>query len=95
MNKICVCVVDWQKDNVELCCICEVVFIVEQLVLLELEWDVEDDEVVYFFVYEGEYVIGIVCLLGDGYIGRVLVFKDWCGLKVGDVLMCVVIEEVE
>lgn len=87
MNKIRVRVADWQKDNAELRRIREAVFIAEQSVPPELEWDAEDDEAVHFLAYEGEYAIGTARLLGDGHIGRVSVLKDWRGLKVGDALM--------
>ncbi len=81
MNKIRVRVADWQKDNAELRRIREAVFIAEQSVPPELEWDAEDDEAVHFLAYEGEYAIGTARLLGDGHIGRVSVLKDWRGLK--------------
>ncbi len=58
MNKIRVRVADWQKDNAELRRIREAVFIAEQSVPPELEWDAEDDEAVHFLAYEGEYAIG-------------------------------------
>lgn len=54
MNKIRVRVADWQKDNAELRRIREAVFIAEQSVPPELEWDAEDDEAVHFLAYEGE-----------------------------------------
>ncbi|KXC91264.1 GNAT family acetyltransferase [Pseudomonas aeruginosa] len=95
MNKIRVRVADWQKDNAELRRIREAVFIAEQSVPPELEWDAEDDEAVHFLAYEGEYAIGTARLLGDGHIGRVSVLKDWRGLKVGDALMRAAIEEAE
>ncbi|SDI16199.1 GNAT family N-acetyltransferase [Pseudomonas panipatensis] len=94
-NKIRVRLADWQKDNADLRRIREAVFIAEQAVPPELEWDAEDAEAIHFLAFEGDYAIGTVRLLPDGHIGRVSVLKDWRGLKVGDQLMRAAIEEAE
>ena len=80
MNSISVRVADWQKDNADLRRIREKVFIAEQAVPPELEWDTEDAQAVHFLAYEGDYAIGTARLLPDGQIGRVSVLKDWRGL---------------
>ncbi len=95
MNSISVRVADWQKDNADLRRIREKVFIAEQAVPPELEWDTEDAEAVHFLAYEGDYAIGAARLLLDGQIGRVSVLKDWRGLNVGDALLAAVIAEAE
>lgn len=95
MNSIHVRLADWQKDNAELRRIRETVFIAEQAVPPELEWDAEDAEALHFLAYEGDYPIGTARLLPDGHIGRVSVLKDWRGLKVGDALLRAVITEAE
>lgn len=95
MNSIHVRLADWQKDNAELRRIRETVFIAEQAVPPELEWDAEDVEALHFLAYEGDYPIGTARLLPDGHIGRVSVLKDWRGLKVGDALLRAVITEAE
>lgn len=95
MNDIHVRLASWQKDNAELRRIREAVFIAEQAVPAELEWDDEDREAVHFLALEGDYPIGTARLLGDGQIGRVSVLKDWRGLKVGDALMHAAIAEAE
>ena len=95
MNSISVRVADWQKDNADLRRIREKVFIAEQAVPPELEWDTEDTQAVHFLAYEGDYAIGTASLLPDGQIGRVSVLKDWRGLKVGDALLAAVIAEAE
>lgn len=95
MSEIHVRLADWQKDNAELRRIREAVFIAEQAVPPELEWDAEDAEAVHFLAYEGDYPIGTARLLPDGHIGRVSVLKDWRGLKVGDALIRAVIAEAE
>ena len=95
MSEITVRVADWQKDNAELRRIRETVFIAEQAVPAELEWDAEDAEAVHFLAEEGDYAVGTARLLPDGHIGRVSVLKDWRGLKVGEALMRAVIDEAE
>ena len=95
MNKIRVRLADWQKDNADIRRIREAVFIAEQNVPPELEWDADDNTAVHFLAMEGDYAIGTARLLPDGQIGRVSVLKDWRGLKVGDALMQAVIVEAQ
>lgn len=95
MSEIRVRVADWHKDNAELRRIRESVFVAEQAVPPELEWDAEDAEAVHFLAEEGDYAVGTARLLPDGHIGRVSVLKDWRGLKVGEALMHAVIAEAE
>ena len=95
MNKIRVRLADWHKDNADIRRIREAVFIAEQHVPPELEWDSDDPSAVHFLALEGDYPIGTARLLPDGTIGRVSVLKDWRGLKVGDKLMEAVIGEAE
>ncbi len=95
MNKIRVRVADWQKDNADIRRIRETVFIAEQSVPPELEWDAEDAGALHFLALEGDYPIGTARLLPDGEIGRLSVLKDWRGLHVGDALLDAVIKEAE
>jgi len=90
MSDIHVRVADWQKENTELRRIRESVFIAEQAVPPELEWDSDD-----FLAFEGDFPIGTARLLPDGHIGRVSVLRDWRGLKVGDALMRAALAEAE
>ncbi len=95
MNKIRVRVADWLKDNAEIRRIREAVFIAEQSVPPELEWDADDAGAVHFLALEGDFPVGTARLLPSGEIGRVSVLKDWRGLKVGDALMDAVIGEAQ
>ncbi|BAP46122.1 GNAT family N-acetyltransferase [Pseudomonas sp. 21LCFQ02] len=95
MNKISVSVADWHKDNAAIRRIRESVFIFEQAVPPELEWDAEDADAVHFLANEGDYPIGTARLLPDGEIGRLSVLKDWRGLKVGEALLGAVLSEAE
>jgi predicted GNAT family N-acyltransferase len=95
MNEIHIRVADWKTDNAALRRIREAVFIAEQAVPAELEWDADDASAVHFLALEGEYPMGTARLLPDGHIGRLAVLKDWRGLKVGDKLIRAVIAEAE
>lgn len=95
MSSIHVRVADWQKENAELRRIRESVFIAEQAVPPELEWDSDDASAVHFLAFEGDYPIGTARLLSNGHIGRVSVLRDWRGLKVGDALMRALLTEAE
>lgn len=95
MNKITVRLADWHKDNADIRRIREAVFIAEQNVPAELEWDSDDNDAIHFLAVEGDYAIGTARLLLDGQIGRVSVLKDWRGLKVGDALMQAAIVEAQ
>ncbi len=75
MSDIQVRLADWQKDNAALRRIREIVFIAEQSVPAELEWDAEDADAVHFLALEGDYPIGTARLLPDGHIGRVSVLN--------------------
>ncbi|WP_150643425.1 GNAT family N-acetyltransferase [Pseudomonas fluorescens] len=95
MSKIHVRVADWQKDNAEIRRIREAVFVAEQSVPPELEWDADDVSAVHFLAFEGDFPIGTARLLPDGHIGRVSVLRDWRGLKVGVALIQAVTGEAE
>jgi predicted GNAT family N-acyltransferase len=95
MNSVQIRLADWQKDNAELRRIREAVFIVEQSVPPELEWDAEDPEAVHFLAMEGDYAIGTARLLPDGHIGRLSILKDWRGINAGAALIKAVIAEAE
>ena len=95
MNRITVRIADWHADNADLRRIREAVFVVEQEVPPELEWDADDADAVHFLAFEDEFAVGAARLLPDGRIGRVSVLKDWRGLKVGEALMRAAIEAAE
>lgn len=95
MSDIDIRMADWHKDNADLRRIREAVFIAEQSVPPELEWDADDAEAVHFLALESGYPIGTARLLHDGHIGRVSVLRDWRGMHVGHALMKAAIEEAE
>ncbi|WP_122601080.1 GNAT family N-acetyltransferase [Pseudomonas viridiflava] len=95
MNKVTVSVADWQRKNADIRRIRDAVFIAEQSVPPELEWDSEDMDAVHFLASEGDYPIGTARLLQDGEIGRLSVLQDWRGPKVGEALLTAAINEAE
>ncbi|TWI53129.1 putative GNAT family N-acyltransferase [Pseudomonas duriflava] len=95
MSETSIRLADWKRDNKLLRQIRETVFVQEQAVPPEMEWDSEDDQAVHFLALEGEYAIGTARLLKDGKIGRVAVLKDWRGLQIGSALLQAVLAEAE
>jgi predicted GNAT family N-acyltransferase len=94
MNSIRVRKADWHKDNADIRRIREAVFVAEQSIPPELEWDAEDASAQHFLATEGDFPIGTARLLPDGEIGRLSVL-NWRGLNVGDALLNAVIAEAE
>lgn len=95
MSNIQIYTADWFKDNADIRRIREAVFIKEQGVTPEQEWDSDDATATHFLAYHDEYPVGTARLLPNGCIGRVSVLKDWRGLNIGALLMEAAIEEAE
>ncbi|HHX35957.1 MAG TPA: GNAT family N-acetyltransferase [Gammaproteobacteria bacterium] len=95
MSNLQVRIADWHKDNADLRRIRERVFIQEQGVTPEQEWDSDDATATHFLAYEGDFAVGTARLLADGCIGRVSVLKDWRGLHIGEKLLMAAVEEAE
>ncbi|HZJ95416.1 MAG TPA: GNAT family N-acetyltransferase [Thiopseudomonas sp.] len=95
MSNITIRIADWHRDNADLRRIRNSVFIQEQGVSPEQEWDSDDASATHFLAFEGDFAIGTARLLADGCIGRVSVLKDWRGLHIGEKLLLAAIEEAE
>ena len=81
-------IADWLKDGEALKAIRREVFMEEQSVPEELEWDGLDDTALHLFaVADDGAPIGTARLLPDGHIGRVAVIRPWRGRGVGRALM--------
>ncbi|MEO8740623.1 MAG: GNAT family N-acetyltransferase [Casimicrobiaceae bacterium] len=79
---------DWASDEPALREVRRLVFIVEQGVTADLEWDGIDHECQHSLAEDEEArPIGCARLLPDGHIGRVAVLAHWRGCGVGDALL--------
>ena len=86
-------VVDWAGGEPSLRAVRIAVFVIEQNIPEELEWD-EFDAVSVHALAEDEAGTPIGCgrLLPDGHIGRMAVLSDWRGRGVGAALLVNLIE---
>lgn len=88
MHPFTVRVAHWQTDNPALRSIRETVFIHEQNVPVELEWDQFDKDCLHLLALDDtNRPIGTARLLQDGHIGRMAVLKEWRGCGVGTALL--------
>lgn len=78
----------WNATEKALKAIRRTVFIEEQGVPEELEWDGHDEHAYHVMAYSPDGTpIGVGRLLQDGHIGRVAVLKEWRGKGVGKALL--------
>ncbi|MGQ4877575.1 GNAT family N-acetyltransferase [Billgrantia sp. LNSP4103-1] len=82
----------WDELGAQASEIRRVVFIVEQKVPQEEEWDGRDVECRHFLALRDGVPLGTARLLPDGHIGRVAVLDEARGLGVGAGLMRAAIE---
>lgn len=87
MNAIDIRQGDWQRLGTQAGDIRRIVFIDEQAVPEDEEWDGRDPDCMHFLAYHDGHAIGTARLLPDGHIGRVAVLKEGRGLGVGLQLM--------
>jgi len=75
---------DWTHDKAALRAVRETVFIEEQQVPRELEWDDADETAIHFIAEDRDgRPVGTARLLPDGQIGRMAVLKELRALGVG------------
>lgn len=91
MNKAHVRIVDWVGTEA-LRTIRQQVFIDEQQVPPELEWDAEDAQATHFLLTLDQHPAGTARLLADGHIGRVALLPQARGQGLGRQLMLAVME---
>ena len=81
-------VAQWPQDQNALRLVREQVFVEEQQVPLELEWDGLDDQCVHLLAEDpSSQPIGTGRLLPDGHIGRMAVLRPWRRRGVGTALL--------
>ncbi|NNG74917.1 GNAT family N-acetyltransferase [Acinetobacter sp. ANC 4277] len=71
----------------------EQVFIQEQQIAVEDEWDAEDAVSVHFVVYNQDQPIATARLLQNNSVGRVAVLKSHRGVGIGKLLMQQIIQQ--
>lgn len=71
------------------------VFIEEQNIASEDEWDAEDAVSLHFMVYDNSHAIATARLLENHSVGRVAVLKGYRGQGVGRLLMLEIIEQAK
>lgn len=80
--------VTWQTHAARLKMVRTEVFILEQHVPVDLEWDGMDETARHLLALNGAgEAIGCARLTGDGSIGRMAVLKPWRGMGVGRALL--------
>ena len=73
----------------------EQVFIQEQQIAVEDEWDVEDAVSLHFVVYDQDQPIATARLLQNNSVGRVAVLKSHRGVGIGKLLMQQIIQQAK
>ena len=96
MKSFTVCIANWQDDALALRGIRETVFIHEQQVPVELEWDGLDAGCLHVLAADSAgNPIGTARLLPDGHIGRMAVLKAWRDRGVGSALLQLLLTEAK
>lgn len=80
-------ITDWQHARDDARAIRTEVFIREQKVPEELEWDDDDLTAVHFVLYDKGTPAGCARLLPDGHFGRMAVRREWRRSGAGSVLL--------
>lgn len=94
MNDVFVTTADWRTGKA-LRDIRQRVFIDEQQVPEDLEWDALDETATHFLLYRAEQPVGTGRLLSDGHIGRIAILPEHRGAGLGDQLMRAIIEHAQ
>ena len=85
--------VEWQAASAALAAVRRQVFVIEQCVPEDMEWDGLDASCVHALASAADgSAIGTGRLTPDGRIGRMAVLADWRGCGVGAALLAVLIE---
>ena len=86
---------DWAEEKEQLSAIRRQVFIVEQKVPEELEWDEFDETSTHFIASVGGKPIGTARLKTDGQIGRMAVLESYRNHGIGSQLLQLVLSTAE
>lgn len=84
---------DWPGDESAIRAIRERVFVAEQGVPENLEWDGIDPDCAHLLAYDMEgHPIATARMQADGHIGRMAVLPEWRGRGVGGAMLLMLIE---
>jgi predicted GNAT family N-acyltransferase len=89
-NNLKVEIVKWIDGHAQLKNIREKVFIQEQKVTPELEWDGMDEKAIHFLVFKDEEAIGCaraIVIKSQMQLGRMAVLKEYRGQGAGSILI--------
>ncbi|MBI3903173.1 MAG: GNAT family N-acetyltransferase [Nitrosomonadales bacterium] len=93
MDRITVHMVGWHDGEPLLRALRETVFMREQNVPAELEWDGLDEHCRHALALDaGGNAIGCGRITPDGHIGRMAVLREWRGKRVGSALLEALLE---
>ncbi len=87
-------VADWYKSRDELSAIRRIVFIDEQKVPEDMEWDEHDEASTHFIATLGDNIIATARLKPDGQIGRMAVLTEYRNKGIGSKLLQYVLQSV-
>lgn len=88
MPEFSVRLADWARDRAALAHVRRTVFIDEQGVPEDLEWDADDAGAVHFLaVLDNGTPVGCARLLTDGHVGRMAVLPGWRRRGIGQALL--------
>ena len=90
-DNIQIITTDWKQSRQELIQIRTSVFIEEQHVPTELEWDEFDEQSTHFLAFLNDKPIATARLKPDGQIGRMAVIKDYRNKGVGTELLTAIL----
>lgn len=82
----------WPRDAEAIASIRRCVFIEEQGVPEDLEWEARDPECEWFAARAGGQLVGIARLTPDGHVGRMAVLPAWRGRGIGSALLRAVLQ---
>ncbi len=93
-SKIVIRLADWEKDKAALRAIRSQVFIKEQNVPEDMEWDEYDANATHFLAFENDREIACARLKTDGQIGRMAVLEDYRNDGTGTKLLQFVLQTI-
>lgn len=88
-------IADWAEDKEQLSAVRRQVFILEQQVPEELEWDEFDETSIHFIASLNGKTIGTARLKSDGQIGRMAVLEPYRHHGIGSQLLQLVLSTAE